>query len=176
MATVEKPLCELLATLSLRPADFAGRTAFHEASTLVLLGKDCFERDAYLTPETAKAWNGLRSAATADGVELLLVSAYRSHARQAELFKRKLDQGWKPKDIMSLVAAPGFSEHHTGRAIDIGARGCADLTEDFEETSEFRWLQIHGSTFGFSMSYPRNNPKGVQYEPWHWLFEERRYS
>lgn len=173
MATVHKSLDELLTTLSLRPEDFAGRTVHHEAAKLVLVGKDCSERDAYLTPQTAHAWNEMRSAATADGLELLLVSAFRSHARQAELFKRKLDQGWKPGDIMSLVAAPGFSEHHTGRAVDVGAPGNTDLTERFEDTNEFRWLQIHGATFGFSMSYPRENPRGVRYEPWHWLFTER---
>jgi D-alanyl-D-alanine carboxypeptidase len=170
VATVDKPLDELLATLSLRLADFADRTVYHEAATLVLLGKDCFERDAHLTPETALAWKKMRGAATTDGLELLLVSAFRSYTKQAELFKRKLDQGWNPKDIMNLVAAPGFSEHHTGRAVDVGAPGNTNLSESFEDTDEFRWLQINAAAFGFSMSYPRNNPKGVRFEPWHWLF------
>lgn len=172
MAIVDEHLAGLLESLSLRPGDFAGRTVHREATTLVLLGKDCFERDAYMTPATAEGWKAMTRAAASDGLRLLLVSAFRSHARQAELFKRKLDQGWTPKDILRLVAAPGFSEHHTGRAVDVGSPGFTNLTESFENTNEFQWLKNHAETYGFSMSYPRNNPKGVEYEPWHWLFND----
>jgi len=52
-------------------------------------------------------------------------------------------------------AAPGYSEHHTGRAIDIGASGEPPLTETFEHTAAFRWLARRGGEFGFRLSYPR---------------------
>lgn len=165
-------MAEQLRLLSLQPEDLAGLTVHHEATSLLVLGTDFHGREARLTPAAVDAWHKMREAAAKAGLQLLLISAYRSHARQAELFQRKIDQGWLPKDVMCIVAPPGFSEHHTGRAIDVAAPGFTDLTEDFENTEESKWLCAHAAEFGFSMSYPRGNPKGVQYEPWHWLFTE----
>jgi len=76
------------------------------------------------------------------------------------------------EEILRVNAAPGYSEHHTGRAIDITSLGCKPLTEEFEQTSEFAWLVHRAKDFGFSMTYPRNNKFGVIYEPWHWTFQE----
>ena len=71
-------------------------------------------------------------------------------------------------DILSVNAAPGYSEHHTGRAIDIASPGSRPLTEEFEDSAAFRWLERNAAGYGFSMSYPRDNPGGFIYEPWHW--------
>ena len=67
-----------------------------------------------------------------------------------------------------MNAAPGYSEHHTGCAVDIATPGSRPLTEEFEDSQAFRWLTDNAGKFGFSMSYPRNNPAGFIYEPWHW--------
>ena len=74
-------------------------------------------------------------------------------------------------DILRVNAAPGYSEHHTGRAIDLGTIGCRALEEEFELTEAFAWLENNAAHFQFSLSYPRNNPSGVIYEPWHWCFQ-----
>jgi len=71
-------------------------------------------------------------------------------------------------DILKVSAYPGYSEHHTGRAVDIGSPDCAHLTEAFEATREFSWLAEHAAGFGFVLSYPRDNPHGIAFEPWHW--------
>ena len=42
--------------------------------------------------------------------------------------------------------------------------------ESFESTPAFVWLQSRAGDFGFEMSYPRGNPHGIDYEPWHWRF------
>jgi D-alanyl-D-alanine carboxypeptidase len=172
VATLDHTLAEQLRQLSLQPDDVAGMEVHPEATSLVLVGIDHFDREAFLVPAAAEAWLRLHEAATRSGLNLLLISAFRSFARQAALFQRKIDQGWRPKDIMCIVAPPGYSEHHTGRAVDVGAPGHTELTEDFELTNEFKWLQSRAASYGFSMSYPRDNPKGVQYEPWHWLFTD----
>ncbi len=52
--------------------------------------------------------------------------------------------------------------------MDIATPGSRPLTEEFEETPAFKWLTENAETFGFSMTYPRDNPYGVIYEPWHW--------
>ena len=48
--------------------------------------------------------------------------------------------------------------------------GCAPAEEAFEGTGAFDWLQRHAARYGFRLSYPRGNPHGIVYEPWHWRF------
>jgi len=45
-----------------------------------------------------------------------------------------------------------------------------ELVEDFDRTEAFRWLQANGKRFHFEISFPRNNPYGVAYEPWHYRY------
>jgi D-alanyl-D-alanine carboxypeptidase len=73
-------------------------------------------------------------------------------------------------DILQVNAAPGFSEHHSGRAIDIGAPGEPAAEPSFERTPAFNWLMQFAPAHGFRLSYPRNNPHGIAYEPWHWYW------
>ena len=93
--------------------------------------------------------------------------AHRSHAYQLGIFRRKLARGQRLEDILAVNAAPGYSEHHGGRALDIGTPGEPPAEESFEATPEFDWLTAKAARFGFSMSYPRGNPHGIVYEPWH---------
>jgi D-alanyl-D-alanine carboxypeptidase len=112
----------------------------------------------------------MKTAAERDGITLLLVSAFRSVTYQRQIIERKLAAGQKMEQILGANAVPGYSEHHTGRAIDITALGCKPLTEEFEQTSAFTWLVRCTKDFGFTITYPRNNKFGVIYEPWHWTF------
>jgi D-alanyl-D-alanine carboxypeptidase len=112
----------------------------------------------------------MQAAAAGEGVRLLPISAYRSVARQAKLVRRKLAAGERIEDVLRLVAAPGCSEHHTGRALDLGSPEDLNLDVDFEKTAEFRWLKRHAAQFGFRLSYPRENRHGISYEPWHWCW------
>ena len=139
-----------------------------EASDLVSVGNDVFSREQFLVPDVAKRWAVMRKAAQRDFVEISLVSCFRSVEQQTQIIQRKLDKGQSIKDILKVSAAPGHSEHHTGRAIDIGTSGCDHLSEAFEETMAFQWLLTHAERYGFTMSYPRNNSSGISYEPWHW--------
>jgi D-alanyl-D-alanine carboxypeptidase len=162
-------LIELLARVHVSLADINGRWPFPEAGELVAVGDDCNGRPARLTPETAEAWFAMQAAARATGAELLLVSGYRSYETQTRLWERKLKAGLTPAEIRRVLAVPGFSQHHTGCAIDVGAPGCTGLTEVFETTREFAWLTAHAKEFGFTMPYGRDNAQGVIYEPWHWF-------
>lgn len=143
-----------------------------EPAQLVDIGPDVYQRPQQLTPAAHAAWTAMRRAAESDGVELLLVSAYRGVDYQRDLIRRKLDSGRTLGDILQVIAAPGFSEHHTGRAIDLTTPGCGVLVEEFEETSAFQWLERRAGGFGFTLSYPRDNPHGISYEPWHWCYGE----
>ena len=121
-----------------------------------------------LAPETAAAWREMKRSAAAAGVQLLLVSGFRSIRHQADLIRRKLAAGQPIETILTVNAAPGFSEHHTGRAIDIATPGSRPLTAEFDSSAAFKWLQANAGAFGFHMPYGRGNRFGFEYEPWHW--------
>jgi D-alanyl-D-alanine carboxypeptidase len=142
---------------------------------LAYAGLDAFDRRQWLTPPAARAWRRMREAARAEDVELQLVSAYRSVIYQTVLVQRKLARGLSLDQILQVNAAPGYSEHHSGRAIDVTTPGCAPAEEVFETTPAFAWLTAHADAFGFRLSYPRDNPHGILYEPWHWCLRRSPY-
>ena len=143
-----------------------------EAMDLVSVGKDIYGRDRQLTPHAAARWTELQAAALGDGVTLQLVSAFRSLEYQREIFERKIAAGQPLELILKVNAPPGYSEHHTGRAVDLTTPGCSPLSQEFEWTAAFDWLVRRGQGFGFTMTYPRDNPFGMTYEPWHWAVQQ----
>jgi len=141
---------------------------YEEAVELVDVGPNLVGRMQRLTPETAASWQEMLTAARAGGITLMIVSGFRNFEYQASLIRKKINAGQALGDILAVNAAPGFSEHHTGRAIDIASPGSRPLTEEFETSEAFAWLERNAADYGFSMSYPRDNPEGFIYEPWHW--------
>jgi len=135
-----------------------------------------FGREQRLERRAASQWRAMVASAGHDGVVLLAVSGFRSFDYQRKIIERKLAAGLTIEQIICVSALPGFSEHHTGRAIDIGTPGCPPVTEEFERTPAFDWLTRKGQNFGFWMTYPRGNRFGVIYEPWHWVFREEAVS
>lgn len=141
---------------------------FSEPKVLVAIGNDVFGRPQKLEEHAASAWFDMRGHALQDGVTLQVVSAYRSPEYQAEVIQRLLDKGEFIENILLKVAAPGFSEHQSGRALDLTAPGFEAVEEEFENSTAFAWLTEYAEQHEFQLSYPRNNPHGVIYEPWHW--------
>lgn len=153
------------------PADYGNngaKPAFEEAVDLVDVGPNLVGRMQRLIPKTAASWQEMQAAARNDGITLLIVSGFRDFEYQASLIRKKINAGQPLAEILAVNAAPGFSEHHTGRAIDIASPGSRPLTEEFETSAAFAWLQESAAKFGFSMTYPRDNAQGFIYEPWHW--------
>ncbi len=105
-----------------------------------------------------------------DGIELQVVSAFRSVAYQLGILRRKIERGQSIEQILRFSAAPGYSEHHSGRALDLTTPGFAALEEEFERSPAFAWLKRNARQFGFQLSYPRGNRHGIAYEPWHWCW------
>lgn len=138
---------------------------------LTSAGKDCFDRSQRLTPMTLKAWQKMRAAAGQDNMELQMVSAYRDLDYQIGIVQRKLEQGQLITDILKVSAAPGFSEHHTGRAMDLNTPDCIPVEDEFADTDAYQWLQQNAGHFGFIESYPQNNIHKIAWEPWHWCYQ-----
>ena len=154
-------------------ADYATRCGLplcREPEELAEAGLDILNRPQRLTPATLQSWQQMQAAAAETDVELQLVSAYRSVQYQHDLISKKLASGQTLAAILTVNAAPGFSEHHTGRAIDLCSPECPPLQEQFEHTSAFHWLSQHANRFNFHLSYPRHNKAGMIYEPWHWCY------
>lgn len=164
-------LRERLDGLGLDADDYAERSGLSliaEPRWLAHAGFDRYRRPLWLHPDAARAWMALRAAALRDGVVLDAISGYRSHDYQLGIFERKRARGQTVAEILTVNAAPGYSEHHGGRALDIGTPDEPPAEESFELTAAFAWLQAHAGGHGFAMSYPRDNPHGIVYEPWHW--------
>ena len=150
------------------PGDYGSngvKPQFEEAAGLVDVGPSPDGRMQRLTSATAASWKDMQAAAQDDGIALLLISGFRSIEYQAGLIRRKLDAGQSLSEILNVNAAPGFSEHHTGRAIDLAVPDAEPLTEEFESSTAFTWLEKNAANFGFSMTYPRENRQGFVYEP-----------
>lgn len=145
-----------------------------DPAALVVIGRNDAGRDIALTLAAAAAWRQLHAAAARDSITLIPLSGFRSVARQAEIIRAKLAAGQSLSDILRLVAAPGYSEHHTGGALDIGSPENTALDEAFAATPAYHWLVAHASAFGFHLSYPAGNPHGIAYEPWHWCWRKSR--
>lgn len=153
------------------PADYAADGSlpvYEEASRLVEIGPNLVGRMQRLTPLAAARWEQMVEAARDDGITLMVVSGYRSFEYQAALIRKKLNAGQVIGDILTVNAAPGFSQHHAGGAVDVASPGTRPLTEEFEESEAFQWLTDEAAGFGFAMTYPRDNRYGFIYEPWHW--------
>ncbi len=142
-----------------------------EPATLYSAGLDRYLRTIWLAPPAHAAWQRMHRAARSAGLQLEIVSAFRSQRYQIDLLRRKLKRGDTIENILRVSAAPGYSEHHSGRAIDLAEVGAEAMTEAFGATESFRWLQKNAARFGFYLSFPPDNRHGVMYEPWHWCYQ-----
>lgn len=142
-----------------------------EAQQRIAVGHDIFNRACELTPEAAEAWKAIQAGARQHDVTLQLVSAWRSVHYQAELIRRKLERGQDLDRILAVSAAPGYSEHHSGVALDLTCPGVTPLTSEFADSKAYQWLKARARIYGFHESYPPHNRHGLEWEPWHWAFK-----
>jgi D-alanyl-D-alanine carboxypeptidase len=144
------------------------------------------------------AWLALQSAARAGGVDLELVSAYRSVDRQRQIFLRELrrmgvqstggDYGAEAiasgeadrwiDEVLRYSSIPGFSKHHSGYTVDISDPSQGRAFTDFRQTAGFAWISAHNylnaKRFGFIPSYPDGAVgQGPEPEPWEYVWVGR---
>jgi len=150
-----------------------GLTLQKESHALIEIDKDIYGRPQRLALKAAKSWKAMKFRAVKDGVVLNVVSAFRNVAKQTEIIQKKIDSGRPLSEILRVSAAPGYSEHHTGRAVDLTTIGCEPLSESFETTEAFEWLKENANFYSFKLSYPKGNKSGISYEPWHWAYDRK---
>ncbi|MDD6275552.1 MAG: M15 family metallopeptidase [Clostridia bacterium] len=125
----------------------------------------------------APYYQAMYDAAKKDGITLTPISGYRSYERQKNNFENRIkqymnegmDKTEATKKAAEIIMIPGSSEHNAGLAMDI-----CSLSESFENTDEFAWLNEHAADYGFILRYPKAAEKreitGVTYEPWHYRY------
>jgi len=115
----------------------------------------------------------MRKEAKKDGIYLVFLSGYRSIKLQEDIFySLKSIRNQEAAERARVSAPPGYSEHSTGFAIDIGdaTQRETDFEAEFENTDAFRWLISNAAKFHFKLSFNKNN-EYIDYEPWHWRYE-----
>ena len=115
----------------------------------------------------------MRDEAKKDGIYLVFLSGYRSINLQNEIFySLKSFRNQEAAERARVSAPPGYSEHSTGFAIDIGdaTQRETDFETEFENTDAFKWLIKNAAKFHFKLSFTKDN-KFIDYEPWHWRYE-----
>jgi D-alanyl-D-alanine carboxypeptidase len=122
-----------------------------------------------LRTEAETAFNSMLSAAKSSGApSMKYVSGYRSYSKQEQLYNGYVaSDGRAAADTYS--ARPGFSEHQTGLAVDIGEGSGCDLETCFENTASGKWAAANAYKYGFIVRYQKGKDAitGYQYEPWH---------
>jgi len=115
----------------------------------------------------------MREEAKKDGIYLVFLSGFRSINLQNEIFySLKSIRNQEAAERARVSAPPGYSEHSTGFAIDIGdaTQRETDFETDFENTDAFRWLIKNAAKFHFKLSFNKDI-KYIDYDPWHWRYE-----
>ncbi len=108
------------------------------------------------------------------------VSLFRPQSLQESLFTREVNkwkgQGYGQQEAErvanTIVKRPGYSEHNTGLAADVGGSGNYSLNQDFENTAAYKWLIAHCADYGFILRFPKDKEEitGVIFEPWHYRY------
>tara|TARA_A100001035_G_C27736834_1_gene479523 strand:+ start:236 stop:949 length:714 start_codon:yes stop_codon:yes gene_type:complete len=115
----------------------------------------------------------MREEAKNDGIYLVFLSGFRSINLQNDIFySLKSARNQVAAERARVSAPPGYSEHSTGLAIDIGdaTRRDTDFQVEFENTDSFKWLKMNAAKYHFRLSFDKNN-EHIDYEPWHWRYE-----
>ncbi|WP_251048043.1 M15 family metallopeptidase [Planococcus sp. ISL-109] len=123
--------------------------------------------------DTRAAYDTMAQAAADDGLQLVAFSTYRGFARQKELY-----EGYVAKDGQQAAdrysARPGFSEHQTGMAFDIGEAGQEQhwASASFGETAGGKWVKENAHNYGFILRYPEGKEQitGYMHESWHFRY------
>lgn len=112
------------------------------------------------------AMKAMDAAARAEGVTLLVSSAYRSYEYQVGVWDRGVKAEGEAATAAS-IAKPGHSQHQLGMAVDFGS-----IDDSFAETRASRWLVANAGRYGFSLSYPKGLEPvtGYKWESWHYRY------
>ena len=124
----------------------------------------------FMRAEAADAFMKLAGDAAAQGLDIVMTTAYRSYDYQSVLWNNNVNRYGNEIDANVISAKPGQSEHQTGLAVDISTADIGyQLLESFADTDEGKWIAEHAHEYGFILRYleGKSDITGYVYEPWH---------
>jgi|TARA_B100001093_G_scaffold507203_1_gene567369 hypothetical protein len=184
----------LRTTLGIIALSNTSMESFKNYDPLILIGKGTPKlvgSSFTILPEVKLALEKMTKAAKNDGIEIKVVSAYRSYDRQKDIWNSKFirfeKQGFKNRAIVDQIikysTIPGTSRHHWGTDIDIidgSHKDNGDLlvTKKFLGNGPFnklrKWMETNAEKFGFLKPYNQDpERKGFLYEPWHYSYAKK---
>jgi D-alanyl-D-alanine carboxypeptidase len=128
--------------------------------------------DLSLRKSAADALEEMAAAAKRDGITLLASSTYRSYAYQKDVYARNVAELGEV-EANRVSAKPGESQHQLGLIVDFGS-----ITNDFAESKAGLWILDHASTYGWSLSFPKDYESitGYDWESWHFRYVGKNLS
>ncbi|MEL6490088.1 MAG: M15 family metallopeptidase [Cyanobacteria bacterium J06634_6] len=141
-----------------------------DPSTLVPLSSNA---NIKVQAEVQEVVAAMIEKARIEGVQLGVISGYRTLEDQDYLyFDLKAERGQSVQTRAEVSAPPGYSEHHTGYAVDFidKTRPSTNLSQSFDTTDAYAWIVKNAPYFNFELSFPKDNDANVSYEPWHWRY------
>lgn len=142
------------------------------------------DNEQLIDARIVEAWNQWRNDAIEAGHQLFFASGYRSVERQTNNYENRIqgyvNDGYTEEEARELteeyIAVPGYSEHHTGLALDIVdqewiAQGNS-LSPDYDTQESQQWLVETMADYGFILRYPEGKEEitGINYESWHFRY------
>lgn len=121
----------------------------------------------YLSKIAQEAFEKMCDDALQEDIHILSNSAYRSYNDQDEVYNTYLNL-YGQNYVDNYVAVPGFSEHQTGLALDVAAKGY----NTFKTSPEYTWMLENAYKYGFILRYPNDKQDitGYKYEAWHFRY------
>ena len=131
--------------------------------------------DVYMDERIIEPFNKMQKDASKENLKIWISSGYRSTEKQKVLYEKEIEAfnntGLKHSDAVDKasksVARPGYSEHNTGLALDLNG-----VLDNFSQTKEYEWLQLHAQDYGFVLRYPKDKQDitKIKFEPWHYRY------
>ena len=138
------------------PKDYVPTNTYKDATGLNYCS-ECINVDAY------EKYKLMKADMASLGMNIWIQSGYRSYSLQESLYNKYVNRDGKlAADTYS--ARPGHSEHQTGLAFDLNS-----ISDDFQYTSEGKWVNENAWRYGFILRYPKSKESitGYKYESWH---------
>ena len=141
----------------------------------LVTAKNSLSREFQVEWAALKHFEALRKKLLEEGIDIELDSTYRSVKAQEELWE-EFEKTYGREYCEKYVAVPGFSEHHTGLAIDVclikDGKVIDDNDEMIAEKEIFAKVHSHLADYGFILRYMEGKESitGYSYEPWHFRY------
>ena len=151
------------------PSSYAPKDLVKASKSGIRRGENYYLRNIVI-PDLTRMITDAKS----EGVDLSIVSGYRSYQTQIDTYNYWLKMNNGNTNLVDTFSArAGHSQHQLGTAIDFSTNEIRDkLGDEFPNTKASKWLSQNAYKYGFVISYPKGyeNITGYKHESWHYRY------